>query len=221
MPDGGPPDPVGNTFRWADARWSKRLDRFFVGGLVLGVAFIAAGNLLVAPANAGGLERLVYSIAAFLMAVLLALGTAYCWALFRAPYEQRDALGVTAQELQKQARTEADRRRHLREDRELTGETFFIWELLTPGEKPVVHSRTFTDCVIKGPALIAFQVSVDMKETLLGIPPVESVLYELVPGERQGLIAFVNCKFVRGRLEGIGYYGDKKMLEMLRNIAVV
>lgn len=112
------------------------------------------------------------------------------------------------------------RRKRLMEARVLTGETFSIWELLVPGQRPLIHNREFIDCTIKGPAIIA-PMRCTFNHPMLGNGPIESVLYELVPGERQGLIAFVDCTFLRARFEAIGYYGDEKMLNELRQAPVI
>jgi hypothetical protein len=117
---------------------------------------------------------------------------------------------------------DADEGRHkrLQESRVLSGETFNVWELLVPNAKPMVENREFTDCIIRGPALIAPQIGCKFEDSTAGIGPVESVLYEMTPGPRQGVIALVRCKFLRCRFEGIGWYGDKAMLDTLRAMPV-
>jgi hypothetical protein len=95
------------SLTWARGRGSKHLDRFLIGGLVLGVALAAASNWLVAPRDAAASVRFVYSIAAFGIAALAAIGTAYGWALLRAPYEQRDVLRETAIHLRSDIRAQS------------------------------------------------------------------------------------------------------------------
>lgn len=85
-------DPTRGSFRWAAIRSRRHLDRFVAGGVVLGIASGFLSNLLVAPANASGAEKGVYAVAAFVIAVLVAIVAAYAWAGIRAPYEQRDGL---------------------------------------------------------------------------------------------------------------------------------
>jgi hypothetical protein len=50
--------------------------------------------------------------------------------------------------LQDQVSAIEARRKRLLEDRILTNETFYIWELLKPGDRPLVQNREFIDCTI-------------------------------------------------------------------------
>lgn len=113
------------------------------------------------------------------------------------------------------------RRKRLLEDRVLTNETLYVWELLKPGERPLIQNREFIDCTIKGPAIISPQMSVEFEHMRLGSGPVDSVIYDLVPGLRQGLIAIINSKFTRGSMEGIGYYVDKDVRAKLEGSRVI
>jgi len=186
---------------------------------VLSVAFIAAGNQLVAPANATGLERLAFSIAAFLIALLVALGAAYSWALFRAPYEQRNGVRIMVNAAVERDEALAQRKRRLLNERELTQETLYIWELLDdpPHSKPVVVNRVLTECQIKGPGMVAFLGKGTVLNNRLGEGDIESVLHEMVnPGEKQGIIAFLNCDIVRCQFHGIGFFGPKELLDKFR-----
>ncbi len=113
------------------------------------------------------------------------------------------------------------RRKRLLEDRVITNETFYIWELLKPGEKPIINNREFIDCAIKGPAIVSPQMSVSFEKTMLGSGPIDSMIYDLVPGQRQGLIAILNSTFTRGSLEQIAYYVDKDVRAKLEGTRVI
>jgi hypothetical protein len=214
-------DPSHGSFRWAWRRGQAHLVGFFVGVVMLGVLAIAIANLITVPSNATVKERIAYGILAFLVSVLLASIVAFSWALIRAPYEQRDMLHRDSRRLQGSIDEQYARRKRLLEDRVLTNETFYVWELLVPGDRPIVRDRVFTDCVVKGPAIVTLMLDTEFTHTQLGSLPVESLLYESIEGPHQGLIALVNCRFVRGRLERIGYYGDRETLDKLRKVAVI
>lgn len=98
-PKGGELDPSIGAVRWAAKKGSKHLNRFLAGGVILGLASAVLSNLLVAPTNATGSEKLAYAVAAFVVAVFVAAGGAFGWALIRAPFEQRDTLRLAVMEL--------------------------------------------------------------------------------------------------------------------------
>jgi hypothetical protein len=115
---------------------------------------------------------------------------------------------------------EASNRRlsRLRTALKVQNETFFVWELLTPGDRPIIRNRRFEDCMINGPAVITFVGTLNLeRSTLATVTDVEEVMYEVqTHGARQGLVAFLNCDFLRCRFDGIGYYGEKAELDKLR-----
>jgi hypothetical protein len=212
------------VLRWALTRAKAHLDRFLVGTVVLGIVSLFVSNTLVLPANPSAGQRLLYGVVGLMLAAAVVVVIVFGYAFLRAPYEQRavlrDLLGQAERAdaaRQDQDRTEEQRRQHLQKDPELDGETFKVWELLSSGERPLIRNRTFRDCTIVGPGLITFLSKLELVESTLGSGPIESVLYEAAgPGQRQGLIGFVNCKFYRCRFDGIAYYGDSALLEKLR-----
>jgi hypothetical protein len=194
------------------------LDRFIVSAVVFSVAAVAAAYGLPDSIPLKAVAIVVIAIAAAVVA-------AYGWALIRAPYEQRNYLRTEIESVKERVggleeRQDAidERQRRLRGSRELTGETFYLWELVEPGKRPLISGRVFTDCIITGPALLMPGVRIDMDACYLGTGPIESLLYEGVDGIHQGIIGAVNCKFVRCRFDQIGFYAEPKVLEKLRHL---
>jgi hypothetical protein len=117
------------------------------------------------------------------------------------------------------ARTE--RSRHLREDREITGETFGINELVTPKERPLVEHRVFTDCIIEGPGLVSPQMGIDFTNCTW-TSPADTWIQELqTPGVRVGVIALVDCQFLRCTFENLSFLVDKAMADEFRKTRVL
>ena len=89
-------DPMGSSLRWAWRRGWKHLDRFVIGAVVFGLASVFASQVIRnQPAAVLGVS------------VLAALVAAFGWALYRAPYEQRNALRVTTVDLRKKIHSES------------------------------------------------------------------------------------------------------------------
>jgi hypothetical protein len=188
-------------------KWVRRYSE--VVGVVTGplVSLVSLGFLLI------GVSQFGLPVLAWLGigdAIFLVSGAAMIYAA----HKERRAIQATLQ-------AQEDRSKRLQLTRQLTGQTFYIWELLVPDDRPIVRDRIFTDCIVKGPAIVTLMLDTTFTHTQLGSIPVESLLYEAVDGPHQGLIALVNCQFIRGRLERIGYYANKETLETLRKIAVI
>jgi hypothetical protein len=207
------PDPMQGVFRWAWRRGPGHVDRLLVGGVGFSLASYAANRWFTEN-----------PLLVLVIGIVGAFVVAYGWALFRAPFEQRDVLRVRVRELDRKMGADAERQKRLRSDREVTGETFHVWELIDPAGRPLVENRIFRDCVLQGPGLVKFFGDGNKMEACkLGVVPygIESVLYEEVLGMRQGLIGFINCEFVRSRFEGIGFYGDKAVLDQFRALPII
>ncbi|MHB8395281.1 MAG: hypothetical protein ACYDC5_12480 [Candidatus Dormibacteria bacterium] len=112
------------------------------------------------------------------------------------------------------------RRQRLLHQRDLANEDFFVWELIEPTARPLIEHRTFTDCVVRGPALVTPQLDVTLNwATFEGVSSIEELLYELpAPGRKQGVFALFDCRFERCKFHQIGWYGDKAFLDRLRAI---
>ena len=113
------------------------------------------------------------------------------------------------------------RQRRIRGAPELTGETFNLWDLLTPGERGVVSNRVFRRCIIRGPGVIFQTGTGSMTACTLGIgADVDQISFEApsTPHVKQGLVAFIHCDFDRCTFEGIAFYGDKEFLARLKDV---
>lgn len=110
------------------------------------------------------------------------------------------------------------RRKRLLSHRDITGEALHIWELINFANKPLVEDRTFTDCVLNGPAMVAFVANDHIEHCSLGEGDFDSILHEMPHvGVKQGIIGFVNCKFIRCKFRQLGIYGDKAFLDVIRH----
>lgn len=117
-----------------------------------------------------------------------------------------------------------ERVRRLQESPEISGETIFLWELIAPGARPIVSDRTFRNCTINGPGLVTFIGNTEMVAVTLAMLETggdpEQVMFESpsTPHVKQGLVAFVHCKFSRCKFVGLGFYGERSMLDRLKNV---
>src|SRR5438309_10409700 len=89
-------DPMGSSFRWAWKRGWKHLDRFVVGAAVFGLAGIFGSQIVKNQ-----------PIAVLGFSVFVAVAGAFAWAIFRAPYEQRDVLRTLTVDLHKQIHSQS------------------------------------------------------------------------------------------------------------------
>jgi hypothetical protein len=198
-------DPLWPAWKWALRRGVAHVDRLLVGGV---------GAFLAATGGRVWLTDNVFLL--FVIGIVGAFVAAYGWAFIRAPYEQRNALRTTLGDTEQQIRTAEERRVRLRTARKLKGETFYVWELFEPDSKPIVANRTFRNCTIKGPALIG-PIRCRFSRWFIGkAGSADSLLYEMVPGERIGIFGFVHCAFLDCRFEHIGYYADKEFSDEVR-----
>ncbi|MDQ6713433.1 MAG: hypothetical protein M3Z28_09650 [Candidatus Dormibacteraeota bacterium] len=184
------------------------MDRLLVGGV---------GAFLAATLARVWLTDNVFLL--FAIGIIGAFVAAYGWAFIRAPYEQRDALRSTVTAQREQEAISCQREHRLITDRALTNEEFFVWELLDDpsNKKPVVSNKILTDCVIKGPAMVTLIGKGELAGNKLGEGDLESVLHEMPnPGNKQGIIAFVNCKIIGCHFRAVGFYGPKELLDKIR-----
>lgn len=86
------------TFRWARAEAAKHRRRFWVASLVGLMAGLLEG--IVTPRYPNELwDQMLAHAVPVVVAIILAVGLTFLWSLFRAPYQQRDALRRAVQEL--------------------------------------------------------------------------------------------------------------------------
>jgi hypothetical protein len=97
-----------------------------------------------------------------------------------------------------------------------------VWELLPKaGVKPIVGHRNLTNCILRGPAMITFLGTTSVTGGTMGDGVIDSILHETAPGEKQGVIGFLNCNLTRCKFIGIGYFGPKDLIDKIRKDTVV
>ena len=81
---------------------------------------------------------------------------------------------------------------------------------------PVIEGRTFTDCVIEGPALIAIMSGTTFEDCNMGLTDdVRSLLYRPMGPRLVGAIGFSNTRFVRCRFMQVGFTSSNEVLDTL------
>jgi hypothetical protein len=84
---------------------------------------------------------------------------------------------------------------------------------LNSGET-VIRDKTFTDCAIEGPALVAVLQGTTFDGCNMGAAAeVRSLLYAPEGPRLVGAIGLQNCRFVRCRFVQIGFTGSRALLE--------
>ncbi len=94
-------------------------------------------------------------------------------------------------------------------------EEIHVWEIPARSEV-VIRRRVFKDCIIHGPAIVAFNGCV-LEYCGFDVDDIEDALYEVQ--ERRispGTYQFVNCNFHSCRFVSIGVIGTKLWLEGMR-----
>jgi hypothetical protein len=78
-----------------------------------------------------------------------------------------------------------------------------------------IEGKTFTDCVIEGPAVMAVMNGTVFDNCAMGTTSdVRSLLYRPVSTNKlAGVIGMSNCRFVRCRFVQIGFTGSDELLE--------
>ena len=77
-----------------------------------------------------------------------------------------------------------------------------------------IENKTFTDCVIEGPAVVLMGDGVAMDGCHMGVASDPAMLLLRPVGKTvNGVIGFKNCKFVRCRFAQIGFVGDDRFIE--------
>ena len=78
----------------------------------------------------------------------------------------------------------------------------------------VIRGKTFTDCVIQGPALVAILQGTTFDGCNMGAASdAKSMLYAPQGDKLVGAIGLQDCRFVRCRFVQIGYTGNAAFLE--------
>ncbi|WP_295707351.1 hypothetical protein [uncultured Brevundimonas sp.] len=109
--------------------------------------------------------------------------------------------------------------------RELVAQTEFnkqgVWlpllamHSLNAGEG-VVRGKTFTECVIEGPAVVAAMVGTTFDGCNMGLAEdVNSLLFQPRGPKLIGVIGLQDCRFVRCRFVQVGFTGSPEFLTEL------
>ena len=80
-----------------------------------------------------------------------------------------------------------------------------------------IEGKTFTDCVIEGPAVMAVMNDTTFDSCIMGVTTdTRTLLYRpLSQTKLAGVVGMSNCKFVRCRFVQVGFTGSEKLLEEL------
>lgn len=79
-----------------------------------------------------------------------------------------------------------------------------------------ISGKTFTDCVIEGPAVIAIMTGTTFDSCAMGnAKDPRTLLLRPVGDTISGVVGMANCRFVRCRFVQIGYTGGDELLAVL------
>lgn len=81
----------------------------------------------------------------------------------------------------------------------------------------VIDGKTFTDCLIEGPAVMAVMNGTVFESCAMGTTSdMRTLLYRpLSQTKMAGLVGMANCRFVRCRFVQVGYTGTDALLDQL------
>ena len=82
-----------------------------------------------------------------------------------------------------------------------------------------IDGKTFTDCVIEGPAVMAVMNGTTFDSCAMGATTdVRNLLYRPLSNTKlAGVIGMANCRFVRCRFVQVGFTGSDDLLEQLQS----
>ena len=82
----------------------------------------------------------------------------------------------------------------------------------------VIEGKTFTDCLIEGPGVMAVMNGTGFDSCAMGTTSdVASLLYRPVGKSKMaGVIGMSNCRFVRCRFVQVGFTGSDELLDILQ-----
>jgi hypothetical protein len=201
----------------ADGHWSKATPVDYVRGTVTHSKSILGGSVVLGAAGLTADLDHGLTVPPWVFWLLAVAGL--CLAQYRA---YRD-IKVKHDATEEAGALAAERIRHFRQDPHITGETFTVHDLLTPGNRTLVEHRTFTDCTINGPALICFASNTG-PEHCTWTPPSDQWLYLLeTSGPKAGLVGFVSCSLTRCTFNDVGVLAgpDPELLAMIGRMPVV
>lgn len=105
--------------------------------------------------------------------------------------------------------------------KEFSGATFTLFDLyrasVQAGGGVMIEDRTFTDCVIDGPALMLVLDGVHFESTNFGPTSgnLRNMLFKPMGNMGIGAIPVRNCTFTNCRFQTLGITGNEDLLKML------
>ena len=83
-----------------------------------------------------------------------------------------------------------------------------------------IEGKTFTDCVIEGPAVMAVMNGTVFDSCAMGTTSdMRTLLYRPLSQDKMaGLVGVKNCRFVRCRFVQVGFTGSDALLEELQGV---
>lgn len=104
---------------------------------------------------------------------------------------------------------------------EFTGASFALFDLyrasVQAGGGVMIEGRTFTDCVLEGPALMLVLEGVHFQSTNFGPSggDMRNMLFQPMGNVGIGAIPLRNCTFTNCRFNTLGITGNSDLLKML------
>lgn len=86
-----------------------------------------------------------------------------------------------------------------------------------------IKDKTFTDCLIEGPAVMAVMNGTVFDSCAMGTTKdARTLLYRPVSQDKMaGVVGFSNCRFVRCRFVQVGFTGSDELVTELASIATL
>ena len=82
-----------------------------------------------------------------------------------------------------------------------------------------IKGKSFTDCVIEGPAVMAVMTGTTFESCAMGTTSdMNNLLYKPQGQKLAGVVGAADCKFVRCRFVQVGFTGADELLEDLRGV---
>ena len=85
-----------------------------------------------------------------------------------------------------------------------------------------IRGKTFTDCVIEGPAVMAVMGGTTFDGCAMGTTSdMNNLLYKPQGQKLAGVVGMADCRFVRCRFVQVGFTGSDELLEDLRGVQLL
>ena len=84
-----------------------------------------------------------------------------------------------------------------------------------------IEGKTFTDCVLEGPAVVAVMNGTTFDNCNLGAASdPKTLLFRPLGDKMAGVVGMSNCRFVRCRFVQVGFTGSEELLTELTGLAL-